>query len=171
MRFARRSVGRKPELNLASMIDATFLLLAYFIFTSGAGMNESKLSPNLRVQQGTDAKDDLEPQVVEGGIQLQPHPAASPTGVQAQPVRAVELGHQPPDVSHEGEPAAVLHTRVQRPQGTVIEADLEGGVVGLVVQVVVAHDADHHLHAEVTRVAHEQRQLLAQQPGAEQGLA
>ena len=28
-------------------------------------MNESKLSPNLRVQQGTDAKDDLEPQVVE----------------------------------------------------------------------------------------------------------
>jgi biopolymer transport protein ExbD len=65
MRFRRKADDRKPELNLASMIDATFLLLAYFIFTSGAGVNESKLSPNLRVQQGTDAKDDLEPQVVE----------------------------------------------------------------------------------------------------------
>jgi len=51
MRFKRQGGDRKPELNLASMIDATFLLLAYFIFTSGAGMNESKLSPNLRVQQ------------------------------------------------------------------------------------------------------------------------
>lgn len=65
MRFKRQGGDRKPELNLASMIDATFLLLAYFIFTTGGGMNESKLSPNLRVQQGTDAKDDLEPQVVE----------------------------------------------------------------------------------------------------------
>ena len=65
MRFRRKDGGRKPELNITSMIDATFLLLAFFIFTSGAGSNESKLSPNLRVQQGTDAKDDLEPQVVE----------------------------------------------------------------------------------------------------------
>ena len=65
MRFRRKDDGRKPELNITSMIDATFLLLAFFIFTSGAGSNESKLSPNLRVQQGTDAKDDLEPQVVE----------------------------------------------------------------------------------------------------------
>lgn len=65
MRFKRQGGDRKPELNLASMIDATFLLLSFFIFTTGAGSNESKLSPNLRVQQGTDAKDDLEPQVVE----------------------------------------------------------------------------------------------------------
>ena len=65
MRFKRQGGDRKPELNLASMIDATFLLLAYFIFTTGGGASESKLSPNLRVQQGTDAKDDLEPQVVE----------------------------------------------------------------------------------------------------------
>ena len=65
MRFRRKGNDRKPELNLASMIDATFLLLAFFIFTTGAGSNESKLSPNLRVQQGTDAKDDLEPQVLE----------------------------------------------------------------------------------------------------------
>ncbi|MDI9403873.1 MAG: biopolymer transporter ExbD [Limnohabitans sp.] len=65
MRFRRTGRDRKPELNLASMIDATFLLLAFFIFTTGAGLNESKLSPNLRVQRGTDAKDDLEPQVVE----------------------------------------------------------------------------------------------------------
>jgi biopolymer transport protein ExbD len=65
MRFRRKGADRKPELNLASMIDATFLLLSYFIFTTGAGSNESKLTPNLRVQQGTDAKDDLEPQVLE----------------------------------------------------------------------------------------------------------
>ncbi|MEY4820677.1 MAG: hypothetical protein RLY72_329, partial [Planctomycetota bacterium] len=65
MRFRRKGSDRKPELNLASMIDATFLLLSYFIFTTGAGSNESKLTPNLRVQQGTDAKDDLEPQVLE----------------------------------------------------------------------------------------------------------
>ena len=65
MRFRRSGRDRKPELNLASMIDATFLLLAFFVFTSGAGLNEAKLSPNLRVQQGTEAKDDLEPQIVE----------------------------------------------------------------------------------------------------------
>jgi biopolymer transport protein ExbD len=65
MRFARRSVGRKPELNLASMIDATFLLLAFFIFTTGQGLDESRLSPNLRAEQGTDARDDLDPQVLE----------------------------------------------------------------------------------------------------------
>ena len=65
MRFNRKGGDRKPELNLASMIDATFLLLAFFIFTTGAGSNESKLSPNLRVQQGTDVADDLEPQVLE----------------------------------------------------------------------------------------------------------
>lgn len=65
MRFKRKDDGRKPELNLASMIDATFLLLSFFIFTTGQGQSESKLSPNLRVQRGTDARDDLEPQVLE----------------------------------------------------------------------------------------------------------
>ncbi|MFM1803335.1 MAG: hypothetical protein RL136_214 [Planctomycetota bacterium] len=65
MRFQRKGSNRKAELNLASMIDATFLLLAFFLVTTGAGSNESKLSPNLRVQQGTDAADDLEPQVLE----------------------------------------------------------------------------------------------------------
>ncbi len=65
MRFRRKDAGRKPELNLASMIDATFLLLAFFIFTIGQGQDESRLSPNLRVQQGTDVADDLEPQVLE----------------------------------------------------------------------------------------------------------
>ncbi|MEY3141809.1 MAG: hypothetical protein RLY21_302 [Planctomycetota bacterium] len=66
MRFNRRGGSdRKPELNLASMIDATFLLLSFFIFTTGQGQTESKLSPNLRVERGTDAKDDLEPQVLE----------------------------------------------------------------------------------------------------------
>ena len=65
MRFARRSAGRKPELNLASMIDATFLLLAFFIVTTGQGLDESRLSPTLRAEQGTESKDDLDPQVLE----------------------------------------------------------------------------------------------------------
>jgi biopolymer transport protein ExbD len=65
MRFARRGGDRKPTLNLASMIDATFLLLTFFVFTTGQGLNEARLSPNLRVEQGTEAKDDLEPQVLE----------------------------------------------------------------------------------------------------------
>jgi biopolymer transport protein ExbD len=65
MRFKRQGGERKPELNLASMIDATFLLLSFFIFTTGQGQNEARLSPNLRVQRGTDSKDDLEPQVLE----------------------------------------------------------------------------------------------------------
>ena len=65
MRFQRKTDDRKPEISLASMIDVTFLLLAYFVITSGSGVNESKLSPNLRVQQGSEVQDDLEPQVLE----------------------------------------------------------------------------------------------------------
>ncbi|MBI1302268.1 MAG: hypothetical protein GC172_00495 [Phycisphaera sp.] len=65
MRFQRKTDDRKPEISLASMIDVTFLLLAYFVITTGSGVNEAKLSPNLRVQQGTDVQDDLEPQVLE----------------------------------------------------------------------------------------------------------
>ena len=65
MRFQRTPHDRKPEIGLASMIDVTFLLLAYFVITTGSGVNESKLSPNLRVQQGSDVQDDLEPQVLE----------------------------------------------------------------------------------------------------------
>jgi len=65
MRFRRKPHERKPEIGVASMIDVTFLLLAYFVITTGAGVKESRLSPNLRVQQGAEAKDDLEPQVLE----------------------------------------------------------------------------------------------------------
>jgi biopolymer transport protein ExbD len=65
MRFQRKTDDRKPEISLASMIDVTFLLLAYFVITTGSGVNESKLSPNLRVQQGSEVQDDLEPQVLE----------------------------------------------------------------------------------------------------------
>jgi len=65
MRFQRKADDRKPEISLASMIDVTFLLLAYFVITTGSGVNESKLSPNLRVQQGSEVQDDLEPQVLE----------------------------------------------------------------------------------------------------------
>ena len=43
MRFRRKGDDRKPELNLASMIDATFLLLTFFVFTTGQGLSEARL--------------------------------------------------------------------------------------------------------------------------------
>ena len=51
MRFNRRRDREKPELNMASMIDATFLLLAFFLFTTGMQARESRLSPNLAVRR------------------------------------------------------------------------------------------------------------------------
>jgi len=66
MRFARRRGSGKPELNMASMIDATFLLLAFFLFTTGIQGRESRLSPNLAVRSSAaGAASDLQPQVVE----------------------------------------------------------------------------------------------------------
>lgn len=52
---------------MASMIDATFLLLAFFLFTTGMTLPESRLSPNItadRTSAGAKASD-FQPQVVE----------------------------------------------------------------------------------------------------------
>jgi biopolymer transport protein ExbD len=66
MRFTEKEVRTsKPEVNFASMIDVMFVLLSFFIFTTGSSSNESRLSPNLKVQYGTDAKEDLDPQVID----------------------------------------------------------------------------------------------------------
>jgi len=46
------------------MIDATFLLLCYFIFTTAAGRPEDRLSPQLGGSRGGGASD-LAPQIVE----------------------------------------------------------------------------------------------------------
>ncbi|MSR40711.1 MAG: hypothetical protein EXS10_02275 [Phycisphaerales bacterium] len=76
MRFRRVSSerDRKPEINLAAMIDATFLLLSYFIFTQSASSREAQLDPNLATQRGSERRTDLEPQNVdvleEGGVRL-----------------------------------------------------------------------------------------------------
>ncbi|MDA0803601.1 MAG: biopolymer transporter ExbD [Planctomycetota bacterium] len=69
MRFASHALRRRSRstvLGLTSMIDATFLLLAYFIFTSGMQRPES----DLRAQTATESDRAsgaamLEPQVVD----------------------------------------------------------------------------------------------------------
>lgn len=65
MRFRRRRDREKPELNMASMIDATFLLLAFFLFTTGMQGRESRLSPNLAVRRdASGGASEMQPQVV-----------------------------------------------------------------------------------------------------------
>lgn len=52
---------------MASMIDAVFLLLSFFLFTTGLGVNESRLSSNItadKTSAGARATD-FQPQVVE----------------------------------------------------------------------------------------------------------
>lgn len=64
---AKGNRDSKPTLNMASMIDATFLLLSYFIFTTAVGRNEARLSPNItadKTSAGAKASD-FQPQVVE----------------------------------------------------------------------------------------------------------
>ncbi|MBL9149075.1 MAG: biopolymer transporter ExbD [Phycisphaerae bacterium] len=64
---AKRLRDDKPTLNMASMIDATFLLLSFFLFTTGLATHESRLSPNItadKTSAGAKASD-FQPQVVE----------------------------------------------------------------------------------------------------------
>lgn len=63
---SRRGMGR-ITLNLASMIDVTFLLLIYFILTTVLAKPEDRLSPTLQVQRQDAAGSaaDLQPQIVE----------------------------------------------------------------------------------------------------------
>lgn len=54
-------------LNLASMIDVTFLLLLYFLVTTVLSTPEDRLSPSLRADAETAAgpDSDFQPQIVE----------------------------------------------------------------------------------------------------------
>ena len=54
MRFSSsRSIDRnRPLINLASMIDVTFLLLSFFLVTSGMGRLEGRLSGALGTSSG-----------------------------------------------------------------------------------------------------------------------
>jgi hypothetical protein len=53
----------RPLINMVSMIDATFLLLSFFLVTSGAAMLEGRLTGALGTAAG--AKGDLQAVVVE----------------------------------------------------------------------------------------------------------
>ena len=62
----RRRDG-KLALNMASMIDCTFLLLAYFLLTMVVLKPEDQLSPNLHADKtaASGAASDFQPQIVE----------------------------------------------------------------------------------------------------------
>jgi biopolymer transport protein ExbD len=62
----RRRLDR-ITLNLASMIDVTFLMLIYFLVTTVMARNEDRLTPNLQTRQEDSAgqASDFQPQVVE----------------------------------------------------------------------------------------------------------
>jgi len=61
-----RSRQARITLNLTSMIDAVFLLLAYFLLTTTMIRPEDRLTPNLAVERAVVGEaSDFEPQVVE----------------------------------------------------------------------------------------------------------
>ena len=63
MRIHARKNSRRADrltLNLASMIDCTFLLLAYFIVTTIVVSPEDRLSPNLQSERDESAAEDVE---------------------------------------------------------------------------------------------------------------
>ncbi len=62
----RRRLDR-ITLNLASMIDVTFLLLIYFLLTTVLAVPEDRLNPMLQVQRdaASGSLADLQPQIVE----------------------------------------------------------------------------------------------------------
>jgi biopolymer transport protein ExbD len=69
VRLSRRASGRREPiaLNLASMIDVTFLLLLYLLVTTVLAPPEDRLSPSLRstTETSAGAGADFQPQIVE----------------------------------------------------------------------------------------------------------
>jgi biopolymer transport protein ExbD len=70
VRIGRRPSRRRVDritLNLASMIDVTFLLLVYFMVATVLSAPEDKLSPTLQARQeeSSGAASDFQPQVIE----------------------------------------------------------------------------------------------------------
>ena len=69
MRLAprHREGNRRVVLSMSSMIDVTFLLLAYFLLTTIVTQREDQLSPNLAIDRSSagTSEQDLEPQIVE----------------------------------------------------------------------------------------------------------
>ncbi len=69
MRISRKSARRRQTitLNLASMIDVTFLLLLYFLVTTVLARPEDRLSPSLQTRSESAAgpTSDFQPQIVK----------------------------------------------------------------------------------------------------------
>ncbi len=70
MRIRVKSSRRRNDritLNLASMIDVTFLLLIYFMVTTVLGRQEDRLSPTIQTEKENASAEasDFQPQVVE----------------------------------------------------------------------------------------------------------
>ena len=69
MRISRKSARRRQTitLNLASMIDVTFLLLLYFLVTTVLARPEDRLNPSLQTRSESAAgpTSDFQPQIVE----------------------------------------------------------------------------------------------------------
>lgn len=72
MRIRVKSSRRRMDrvtLNMASMIDATFLLLAYFLFTTAMSKPEDRLSPTIQTQsRDASQASDFQPQRVEATV-------------------------------------------------------------------------------------------------------
>lgn len=66
-RPGRHRRGGGVLLNMSTMIDCTFLLLAYFLITTAVSRPENRLSSNLRIDQTAEAgaNRDWQPQIVE----------------------------------------------------------------------------------------------------------
>lgn len=64
---ANRRRNQRLALNMSSMIDCTFLLLAYFLLTVVIIQPEDQLSPNLRADRSaaSGAASDFQPQIVD----------------------------------------------------------------------------------------------------------
>ena len=70
MRIKSRTNRRRNQrlaLNMSSMIDCTFLLLAYFLLTMVVIQPEDQLAPNLRADRtsAAGASSDFQPQIVD----------------------------------------------------------------------------------------------------------
>ena len=67
MSARRRRERQGVALNLASMIDLTFLLLIYFMVSTVLALPEDRLSPTLqtRTESAIGPRADFEPQIVE----------------------------------------------------------------------------------------------------------
>ena len=62
---SRRGAHGPISLNMTSMIDATFLLLAYFIFTTVSGDQESQLMADVSASRVGTGSSALSPQIVD----------------------------------------------------------------------------------------------------------